>query len=82
MDLLAELCSEILEAAFSWLTNSHRIPKPARLLIATIPHIGLMILFGLLSYQADTFAGRLLSGGCCVLFLTTWFLLTRKIYRS
>lgn len=82
LDFLIELGGEILESLFSWLTGTHRIPKPVRMVIATIPHIGLLILFGILAYQADTLAGRLISGGCCILFLTTWFLLMRKIYRS
>lgn len=82
MDFLVELCGEVLETIFSWLTGTHRIPKPIRMVIATIPHIGLLILFGILAYQADTLAGKLISGSCCILFLTTWFLLLQKIYRS
>ena len=82
IDFLIEFFNTLLEEVFSWLIGNSKIPKAIRYLIASIPHIGLLALFGILAAIHNTLFELLFYGAFFLLFLGTWIYLLWKIAKS
>lgn len=82
IDFLIELFGEVLETAFSATTGSTEISKPIRFLIAAIPSIALIVLFGILAFNSYTLLEKILLGALSLAFLVAFIVLVWRIAKS